>query len=263
MSKRLENIESHLQKMIEGAGKLFTTSSPTESFSEKIIRCMRDHSSPDPSGVMTAPTHYLVEVNPTESTNRVFDQSDLEHIISELTAAATANGILMAGKPEIIIRPNTGLKPGAVRISARRHVSKRGDTASVQILEEPADNAPAIPPGAFLIVNGAETVQLSKPVINIGRRTSNDIVLNDQRVSRNHAQLRSIKGSYVVFDLNSRGGTFVNNLPVNQKELAPGDVISLAGVPVIYGQDTGGTMHDEIEQTPTHQLLTGKSEGKK
>ena len=64
-----------------------------------------------------------------------------------------------------------------------------------------------------------------------------DLVIDDPRISRNHAQLRAIKGRYVIFDLNSTGGTFVNAQRTSQSVLYPGDVISLAGVPLIYGQD--------------------------
>jgi len=62
-------------------------------------------------------------------------------------------------------------------------------------------------------------------------------VINDRRVSRQHAQIRAINGNFVLFDLNSSGGTFVNGDRINQRGLHPGDVISLAGVPLVYGQE--------------------------
>jgi pSer/pThr/pTyr-binding forkhead associated (FHA) protein len=65
----------------------------------------------------------------------------------------------------------------------------------------------------------------------------NQLVIDDPRVSRTHAQLRAIKGRYVVFDLNSTGGTFVNGQRTSQSALYPGDVISLAGVTLVFGQD--------------------------
>jgi pSer/pThr/pTyr-binding forkhead associated (FHA) protein len=74
-------------------------------------------------------------------------------------------------------------------------------------------------------------------VINIGRRPDNQLVINDSRVSRIHAQLRAINGLYIIFDLDTTGGTFVNGQKINQCTLYPGDVISLAGVPLIFGQD--------------------------
>jgi len=74
-------------------------------------------------------------------------------------------------------------------------------------------------------------------VLNIGRREDNHLVTDDPRVSRTHAQLRAVRGVYYLFDLNSTGGTFVNGEAVMRWPLKPGDVISLAGFPIIYGQD--------------------------
>ncbi|MBP8857500.1 MAG: FHA domain-containing protein, partial [Anaerolineaceae bacterium] len=74
------------------------------------------------------------------------------------------------------------------------------------------------------------------PVINIGRREDNHLVIEDLRISRTHAQLRARMGKYVIFDLGSTGGTFVNGQRVTQAILAPGDVISLAGLTLIYSE---------------------------
>jgi pSer/pThr/pTyr-binding forkhead associated (FHA) protein len=75
-------------------------------------------------------------------------------------------------------------------------------------------------------------------VVSIGRRFDNHIILDDSRVSRAHAQLRLRFGHYVVYDLSSTGGTFVNDKRVEECVLRPGDVISLGGVTMIYGEDT-------------------------
>jgi pSer/pThr/pTyr-binding forkhead associated (FHA) protein len=87
------------------------------------------------------------------------------------------------------------------------------------------DESGKIPENAFLIVEGVKVFPLTTSVINIGRRLDNQLVIDDPRVSRNHAQLRSIKGRFVVFDLNSTGGTFVNGQRTSQSVLYPGDVI--------------------------------------
>jgi pSer/pThr/pTyr-binding forkhead associated (FHA) protein len=78
---------------------------------------------------------------------------------------------------------------------------------------------------------------LDESVINLGRRSDNHVVIDEMRVSRKHAQIRAIKGHYVIFDLDSSGGTYVNGVLSSQATLYPGDVISLAGVDLVYGQD--------------------------
>jgi pSer/pThr/pTyr-binding forkhead associated (FHA) protein len=101
---------------------------------------------------------------------------------------------------------------------------------------------------AFLIVN-TELFPLKKELINIGRKLENHIVIHDPRVSRNHAQLRLIDGSYVIIDLNSTGGTFVNNQRTSKSVLYSGDTISLAGVPLKYVQDAPKIITDTFDRT--------------
>ncbi|HIE25533.1 MAG TPA: FHA domain-containing protein, partial [Anaerolineales bacterium] len=107
-----------------------------------------------------------------------------------------------------------------------------------------------IPDNAFLIIHGTKVFPLTQAVINIGRRMENTLTIDDPRVSRNHAQLRAESGHFVIFDLNSTGGTYVNSQRSHQSVLYPGDVISLAGVPLIYGQDNPPHRTDLRETTP-------------
>jgi pSer/pThr/pTyr-binding forkhead associated (FHA) protein len=84
-------------------------------------------------------------------------------------------------------------------------------------------------------------------------------VIDDARVSRSHAQLRLRFGHYVVYDLGSSGGTFVNGQRIEECVLRPGDVISLGGVPVIYGEDApyGPEIHSPHSTRPLVPPSTG------
>jgi pSer/pThr/pTyr-binding forkhead associated (FHA) protein len=93
--------------------------------------------------------------------------------------------------------------------------------------------AGAFPENVFLI-HQMRTVPVAGPVVNLGRRFGNELVLDDMRVSRAHAQLRYIGGRFILFDLDSSGGTFINGQRITQSVLYSGDVISLAGVEVIF-----------------------------
>src|SRR5436190_17922829 len=94
---------------------------------------------------------------------------------------------------------------------------------------------------AFLILDGRHTVPLTESLVTLGRRLNNPIILDSPSVSRAHAQLRLRYGRYVIYDLGSTGGTFVNGQRVEECVLRPGDVISLANVRLIYGEDEEGT----------------------
>jgi pSer/pThr/pTyr-binding forkhead associated (FHA) protein len=117
--------------------------------------------------------------------------------------------------------------------------------------EEPDEEAASrIPDDAFLIVDGVKVIPLTQPLVRIGRRVENNVVLDDPRVSRSHAELRAINGRYILFDLNSTGGTFVNGVRITQVVVYPGDVISLAGVHLVYGQKNPPPRPDLKETAP-------------
>lgn len=100
-----------------------------------------------------------------------------------------------------------------------------------------ASEPKTFPKNAYLVLQGTRVIPLNQPMIKIGRQLDNHIILEDPRVSRSHAQLKLINDHFVIFDLNSTGGTFINGQRISQSVLYPGDVISLAGVKFIYSQE--------------------------
>jgi len=97
-------------------------------------------------------------------------------------------------------------------------------------------NMPAIPsapvvnmPPAQLVIRlpqaGQQTYRIEKPIINIGRQLSNDIIVEDKRVSRYHAQIKyQPDGQFAIFDLGSTNGITINGTPgMRQHTLHNGD----------------------------------------
>ena len=78
--------------------------------------------------------------------------------------------------------------------------------------------------------DGAEqVVELRERKLQIGRGRDNDIVLEDPEkgVSRTHAELRFENGRYIVVDLQSQNGTWVNGQRVERAEVPPGAEITI------------------------------------
>ncbi|GBC88799.1 Putative serine protease HtrA [bacterium HR13] len=73
-----------------------------------------------------------------------------------------------------------------------------------------------------------QTYSIPSQGIKIGRDPSkNNIVIRDDRVSREHAWIGLVGNQVVVRDLNSANGTFVNGVQINEKALKDGDSISI------------------------------------
>lgn len=67
----------------------------------------------------------------------------------------------------------------------------------------------------------------------IGRQGENNLVLRDNRISRSHARISAENGHYVIEDLDSRHGVFVNGKRVERQALNDGDRIDF-GFPDSY-----------------------------
>lgn len=103
-------------------------------------------------------------------------------------------------------------------------------------------------PTAYLIVN-SEVFQINQELTNLGRKLDNHVVINDPRVSRNHAQIRLIDNQFVLLDLNSTGGTLVNGSKVTKSVLYSGDIISLAGMEIKFVRDAPRMISKAMDRT--------------
>src|SRR2546429_2239045 len=102
--------------------------------------------------------------------------------------------------------------------------------------------APARPSGAvfaaFLVRSGGlmgQRLPVKTPVVNLGRADYNDIVLPDPSISTSHAKLQRREGVWVLVDLESTNGTFVEGERVQgDAPLAPGATVRLGDVQLVF-----------------------------
>jgi Nif-specific regulatory protein len=73
--------------------------------------------------------------------------------------------------------------------------------------------------------------------VTLGRAEINQIVLSDGDVSRCHCRIKASSGSYYLTDLDSRNGTFLNNLPVKEAVLRHGDCIRIGKTLILFRTD--------------------------
>jgi len=89
------------------------------------------------------------------------------------------------------------------------------------------------PTGCKLIVQkgpqSGQQFDLSKEINVVGRDSSADITINDGVISRHHFRIMASGGQFILEDLNSSNGTYLNGMQVFGKTaLNPGDVISIS-----------------------------------
>jgi hypothetical protein len=77
----------------------------------------------------------------------------------------------------------------------------------------------------------------SNAAMSIGRAKANQVVVNDVSVSSEHCRIRPEDGHFVLHDLKSTNGTFVNERRVTRHVLAEGDVLKIGETSLLYKTD--------------------------
>jgi pSer/pThr/pTyr-binding forkhead associated (FHA) protein len=80
-----------------------------------------------------------------------------------------------------------------------------------------------------------ERVLVKVPIVNIGRADYNDIVLDDESVSSQHAKLTRREGLWILVDLGSTNGTMVDGERIAEDTpLAPGCFVRFGDVQLVF-----------------------------
>jgi pSer/pThr/pTyr-binding forkhead associated (FHA) protein/ribosomal protein L40E len=105
----------------------------------------------------------------------------------------------------------------------------------------PADQAAvdALPTGSALLVvlrgpNAGSRFLLDTESVSAGRHPDSDIFLDDVTVSRRHAQFRRTTDGFVVSDVGSLNGTYVNRDRIDEVLLTNGDEVQIGKYRLVY-----------------------------
>lgn len=111
------------------------------------------------------------------------------------------------------------------------------------------------PPGPKL----GERYILKGPIITIGRENDNNIFIDNDTVSRKHSKIIRKNSQYIISDLNSTNGTYVNHHQIKQHTLHNGDLIKIGRIifKFLSGNDVENAYHEEIYKLTITDGLTG------
>lgn len=97
---------------------------------------------------------------------------------------------------------------------------------------------PAAPLANFLVKSGAlkgQRLLVKTPIANVGRADYNDLVIPDESVSTSHAKLQRREGVWVLVDLDSTNGTFVDGERIKaDTPIAPGTMVRFGDIQLVF-----------------------------
>jgi hypothetical protein len=89
-----------------------------------------------------------------------------------------------------------------------------------------------------LLKDGQETsFPLTRDTYTLGRHRNNDIVISDAKVSSFHARIDRAESGFVLVDLKSRNGSYVNSKRIQRAPLKTGDELRLGTARLVYRID--------------------------
>jgi pSer/pThr/pTyr-binding forkhead associated (FHA) protein len=103
----------------------------------------------------------------------------------------------------------------------------------------------ALPPGSALLVvlrgpGAGSRFLLDTDKVSVGRHPDSDIFLDDVTVSRQHAVFRRTSDGFLVADVGSLNGTYVNRDRVDEVLLTNGDEVQIGKFRLVYFSAAGG-----------------------
>ena len=239
MNSFLDLIEKRLQALVEGSVDRIFNRNAAFSLPKRLTTLVEENIKVDPDGTKIAPD--IIKIKVAKSKIKTWEESKLflEQLAETLFVSAQEMGIVFIANPQILPEISSELKGETFELEASFSPGFAPLTETSIFSTIPLDRQTNhIPRNAFIIMDGKITHPLEKNLINIGRRSTCDIIVEDPQVSRNHLQLRANHGHFFLFDLDSTGGTFLNGAPCRSAVLRSGDIIRIGTTLLIYSQET-------------------------
>jgi len=166
--------------------------------------------------------------------------------------------IAMPGKPVSRFRPTEPVGPRTIGIPTVKVLLTAAELAANDDRTCPfgLDLNPAVPPKPgssaerflrVIIGDREEFRPLPTGTLRVGRDMASDIIIFHYSVSRNHAVMQRVGPIFVVRDLDSRNGTFVNGRRIGQSQVDRGDEIRFGLVQAFLVGDDGGEPYRKTE----------------
>jgi len=255
---QLDIIENRIKEIIERSSDLLPWTDHTSVLVRHFCGSLRQFLLENPDCLKPSPTeiHIYCSREEMKNWNRLPAwQKIMQDAFTETVVELNCRPDLL---PELILMARNSLQNDQMVFLIEERPSQMEKTGAVSLSRPISLQKQKVKPDSGrVLINQDNAIPVDKAVINIGRKSNNDIVISDLRVSRFHAQIRKTRDGFMVFDVGSTGGTFVNGERILSHLLKSGDVISLAGYALIFTNEKDNDSIPEREITSDLTNLGG------
>jgi hypothetical protein len=234
----LARFENFMENIVEGSvARLFRSPVQPAEIAKRLERAMETHQTIGVKRIIV-PNIYRAFLHPQDIAAFGPIRGEVEReMATYLADLAQERGFSMLEHPRVELAGDPGVPRRSIQVIAETQATPGSDASSQTQVIQPAQAAEAPAVRARLLLashGGTHVIPLESTMLSVGRGLNNDIILEDTRVSRHHAQLRYRARRFWIADLGSTNGTFVNGEQVAERALRDGDLISLGGLELTF-----------------------------
>ena len=247
----MDRFERTLGQVFEGwTARLFRARLQPVQVAKRLIRAMESHQTISLAKTFV-PNSYVVSLSAADFSEFEPYRRSMERDFAEaLLGAARERGFTLLSYPTVEIERDDDLARGDVQVSCAL-IDASGeevapdspelghvDAGHTMVLDREAllRDRPRAPRAFVEVVSERRRIPLGVEPLAIGRDPENELVLDDRRVSRRHAEIRLRLGRYTLYDLQSTNGTYVNGRRVAEIVLSDGDRVQIGGSELVIQQ---------------------------
>jgi hypothetical protein len=247
----VDKFERTIGQVLEGwTGRLLGARLQPVQIAKRLIRTMESEQTISLAKTFV-PNSYVVSLGSADFAQFEPYRRSLERDLAEtLLGAARERGFTLLSFPTVEIERDDDVGRGDVKVSCALVDASGEEIAAdspelgkvaaghTMVLDAQAllKDRPRAPKAFVDLPSERRRVALGVEPVTVGRDPDNDVVLDDRRVSRRHAEIRLRLGRYTLYDLQSTNGTFVNGRRVAEVVLGDGDRILIGGTELVIQQ---------------------------
>ena len=241
----LSRFEAFMEHVVEGSVQRLCRSpvQPAE-IAQRLERAMESQQAISVDRVIV-PAFYRAFLNPEDFRVLAGMQAELEREMANyLQELARERGFTLLEHPAVDVAPDPAVSRRGIQVVAEMSASPSGAPPAgidnTQVISAGGVQAGRPAATAQLVLDtpdGPHAFPLDTNLVTVGRGLNNDLIVEDPRVSRQHAQIRFKSRRYFIGDLGSTNGTYVNGQQVTTDQvLHDGDTVSLGGLEMRFHQ---------------------------
>jgi hypothetical protein len=238
----LSRFEQFMENIVEDSvARLFRSPVQPAEIAKRLERAMESHQTISVRRVIV-PNLYRVFLNPRDFSAFQPIQTEVENeMATYLSELANERNFTMLEHPSVKMAEDAAVPSRTIQVTVETAEAAPSGSAT-QAMSSTVQLQAGVQAQrrARLLLDtpeGAHPIALESTLLTIGRGLNNDIILEDTRVSRHHAQLRYKTRRFWVTDLNSTNGTFINGERISEADLRNGDILSLGGLELTFREE--------------------------